>query len=151
MPAKDTLWVEHASDAGNDVGADVPIQSLDAAIADFREASFSSGPYSSMLMILCQACDGWKYRLILVDLVPASNIPVDRVWVQLDLTSKARPLQASRSRDGLTELRSSFQHENPNVGAQIITNTILVVPYCSYSIVYPKHPQALFKLLRPLY
>eukprot|EP00439_Symbiodinium_sp_Y106_P054965 s610_g7.t1 len=105
VPAKDTLWVEHASDAGNDVGADVPIQSLDAAIADFREASFSSGPYSSMLMILCQACDGWKYRLILVDLVPASNIPVDRVWVQLDLTSKARPLQASRSRDGLTELR----------------------------------------------
>ena len=87
---KDTLHVDqHALDAGNDVAADVSKQSLDAAIADFREASFSSKSYSKHANHSAKACDSWKYRLILVDLVPTSDVPADRVWVQLGLSSKA--------------------------------------------------------------
>ena len=38
-----TLRVERASDAGNDVGAGVPMEALDPAIAEFREKSGSIG------------------------------------------------------------------------------------------------------------
>eukprot|EP00439_Symbiodinium_sp_Y106_P026772 s8064_g3.t1 len=75
---KDTLHVDqHALDAGNDVAADVSKQSLDAAIADFREASFSSKSCSKHANHSAKACDGWKYRLILVDLVPTSDVNND--------------------------------------------------------------------------